>query len=133
MRTYIGQLLMGTGALHTVIGVLGFRRTLVEIHRDRYLNTIGRDAERNAALWCLTTCGLLVVLGQLARSAQEQTGEVPRSLGWGLLAISIPGVVLLPASGFWLVLGQALLVLSPARRKPDARESAEPGVGERGI
>ena len=133
MRTHIGQLLMGTGALHTVIGVLGFRRTLVEIHRGRYLNTIGRDPERNAVLWYLTTGALLVILGQLARSAQARTGEVPRSLGWGLLSISVPGVVLLPASGFWLVLGQALLVLTKARRNPDAQGSAEPAAGERGL
>ena len=131
MRTHIGQLLMGTGALHTVIGILGFRRTLVEIHRARYLAAIGRDPERNAVLWYLTTGALLVVLGQLARSTQERTGEVPQSLGWGLLAISVPGVVLLPASGFWLVLAQALLVLFPARRKPDARGTAESGAGER--
>ncbi len=91
MRTHIGQLLMGTGALHTLLGVLGFRRFLVDIHRGRYLNTIGRDPERNAALWCLTTGALLIVLGRLARSTQERTGEMPRSLGWGLLAISVPG------------------------------------------
>ena len=131
MGRYVGQLLMGTGVLHTMIGVPAFRKTLAQIHRARYLGTIGRDPERNAVLWYLTTGALLVVLGQLARSTRERTGEVPRSLGWGLLAISVPGVVLLPASGFWLVLGQALLVLSPARRGPDARESAEPGVGER--
>ena len=45
MRRYVGQLLMGTGALHALLGVLGFRRTLVEIHRARYLDTIGRDPE----------------------------------------------------------------------------------------
>ena len=131
MRRYAGQLLMGTGVLHTVLGVLGFRRTLVELHRARYLGAIGRDPERNAALWCLTTGALLVALGQLARSTQARTGDVPRSLGWSLLAIAAPGVVLLPASGFWLVLGQALLVLCGARPEPEAREAADPGVGER--
>ena len=133
MRRRVGQLLMGTGVLHTVLGVLGFRRTLVEIHRARYLDTIGRDPERNAALWCLTTGALLVALGQLARSTQERTGEVPRSLGWSLLAIAVPGVVLLPVSGFWLVLGQALLLLFGARPKADARMSAEPGTDERRV
>jgi hypothetical protein len=122
---------MGTGALHTLIGVLGFRGTLIEIHRAQYLAAIGRDPERNAVLWYLTTGALLVVLGQLARSTQERTGEVPRSLGWGLLAISVPGVVLLPASGFWLVMGQALLVLTKARRNPTAQVSAEPAAGGR--
>lgn len=103
---------------------------MIGIHRAGYLDTIGRDPERNAALWYLTTGALLVVLGQHARSTQERTGELPRSLGWGLLAISGPGVVLLPASGFWLVLGQGLLVLSGARRKPGVRLSAEPDAGE---
>jgi hypothetical protein len=119
MRRYAGELLMGTGALHTLIGVVGFRRTLGAIHRARYVNAIGRDPERAAALWCLTTGGLLVVLGQLARSVQARTGAVPRSLGWGLLALAVPGVVLLPASGFWLVLGQALLVLRGAQTTQD--------------
>ena len=131
MRSYVGQLVMGTGAVHTLLGVLLFRKTLLAIHRARYLNTIGRDPERHAALWFLTTGALLVVLGQLARSMQEQTGEVPRSLGWGLLAIAVPGVVLLPGSGFWLVVGQALLMLFGARTKPDARPAAQPGAGER--
>ena len=114
------------------LGVLGFRRTLAAIHRARYLGAIGRDPERHAALWCLTTGGLLIALGQLARSTQARTGSVPRSLGWSLLAIAAPGVVLLPASGFWLVLWQALLILFGSRPQPEARDSAEAGAGERG-
>jgi hypothetical protein len=115
---------MGTGGHHTLLGVPGFRRTLIEIHRARYLDMIGRDPERNAALWYLTTGALLFALGQLARATQVRTGDVPRPLGWGLLAVAVPGVVVLPLSGFWLVLGQALLVLAGAR--------PEPGAGERG-
>ena len=133
MRRSVGQLLMGTGVLHGLLGVLGFRGPLAEIHRARYLDTIGRDPERNAALWCLTTGALLVALGQLARSTQERTGEVPRSLGWSLLAIAIPGAVLLPVSDFWLVLRQALLVLFGAGPKPEGRKSPGRGVGERRV
>ena len=126
MRRYVGRLLIGTGVLHGALGIAGFHDTLAELYRDGYLNAVGRDPKRHAAFWFLTTGGLLIALGQLAHSTQTRTGDVPPSLGWSLLAISVPGVVLMPASGFWLVLGQALLVLLGSRPKQDAQVLAQP-------
>ena len=116
MYKHIGNLLMATGVLHNVVGVVGFRRQLSAIHRERYFNTVDRDLERNAAFWFLITGVQLMILGQQTRVVQKQAGAVPASLGWNLLAISVPGIIVMPVSGFWLVLAQGLLVLSGARR-----------------
>ena len=124
MRRYVGELLLGTGVVHILVSAAGSRRALVAIHRAGYLGAVGRDPARHAALWSLATGGLLCTLGQLARSAQARTGTVPRSLGWGLLALATPGAVLLPASGFWLLLGQALLVLTGSEPVPPTAPAA---------
>lgn len=123
MYKYIGHLLVATGVLHNVVGIIGFWKPLSAIHRDRYFNTVRMDAERNAAFWFLITGALLMALGQQARATQQRTGAVPASLGWSLLAISVPGVVLIPVSGFWLVLAQGFLVLAGARRAAARRKA----------
>ncbi len=54
--------------------------------------------------------------GQLAHWAQRRTGTLPPALGWGLLGLSAAGAVLMPVSGFWLVIPQAPLALALSRR-----------------
>jgi Family of unknown function (DUF6463) len=41
---------------------------------------------------------------------------LPPFLGWSLLALGVGGVILMPASGFWLALPQAVLMLVVARQ-----------------
>lgn len=61
------------------------------------------DLPALAFFWSLCF-GAAIGLFGLAIRALERRGPVPRSLGVALLALSLVGGVLAPASGFWLLL-----------------------------
>lgn len=112
----VGIAVFATGLIHLGFGVLSFPGQLRAMVSDGFLGAIGGDLERNLAWWFLVAGGFLVVTGLTIRWAVRVAGRLPRSLGWGLVAISVLGVVLAPASGFWLVLVEGVLLLVADRR-----------------
>jgi hypothetical protein len=127
MQRLHGEMLIGTGLLHTVVGVGLYARPLVEIGRAGLVNSIDAHAERREAFWFLMTGALVVTLGHLTCWLQRLPAGVPPLLGWHLLGFAIPGVILMPISGFWLILPQAILILR--RGRGDAFAAAAPPVG----
>ncbi len=113
---YVGELLMATGVLHTLVGLRAFHAPLAAIVRDGVVGAVARAPERRLAFWFLLFGLLTMQLGGLTRWAQRRTGTLPAFHGRALLGISGLGVLLMPRSGFWLVLPQAALALVAARR-----------------
>lgn len=107
----VGIAVFVTGLIHLGFGVLAFPDPLREIVDAGLVRGIGGDVERNLAWWFLVAGGFLVVTGLTIRWAVRVAGRLPRSLGWGLVVISVLGVLLAPASGFWLVLVEGVLLL----------------------
>lgn len=117
LSRYSGSLMIATGVVHTVYGVRAFTKPLAAIHKAGYLNAVDPDRDRQLAFWFLLSGASMMVTGQLARWAHRETGDLPAALGWNMLVMSGVGVVLMPASGFWLFIPQALIVLSASRGK----------------
>lgn len=116
MERYVGRLLMATAVLHVAVGVVLERGSLRAIARSGVVNAVEPHRDRMAAVWFLLFGAVTWVLGQLADWTQREHGRLPASLGWGLLALDTGGAVLMPVSGFWLVLPQGLLALRASRR-----------------
>jgi hypothetical protein len=114
---FAGQTLMRIGALHTLslFGLLILLGTLVDIAQDGVFNAVGLYPDRQAALWSLIMGVSLMLMGYLARWPQHCTGTLPAALGWTLLAIAAVGVVLLPVSGFWLIILAAVFALAASQ------------------
>jgi len=113
---YVGELLMATGVLHTLVGLRAFRAPLAAISRDGVVGAVARAPERRLAVWFLLFGLSTMQLGGLTRWAHRRTGTLPAFHGRALLGISGLGALLMPRSGFWLVLPQAALALVAARR-----------------
>lgn len=113
---HLGRLLMATAVLHMLVGVLIFAKPLVDIGRAGVFNAVDPHYDRYAAFWFLTFGVLIFMLGQLIHWTLRRTGTLPASLGWSLLGLSIAGVILMPTSGFWLAIPQALLAVGVARQ-----------------
>ena len=92
-----------------------------EIAEAGVVDSVAGHGDRESAFWHLVAGTFLFGLGELSRWAVRETGRVPARLGSWLIGVGVAGIVLMPASGFWLVaaLG-AFAVLSSAR---DARRS----------
>lgn len=114
LRRHIGETQIAIGILHTAIGLRAYRRPLAAIVRQRGL-AVTDPPERQAAFWFMV-CGLsTIAAGQTARWAQRQTGTIPAGLGRSSLAVGLLGGLLIPKSGFWLVVLHGLLALSGRR------------------
>lgn len=112
MKQWIGRWLIGVSAIHTVVAVAVFSEVLVSIVKRGVFNTVGADPMTGAVVWFVLFGAMLFVCG-LAIAALEKSasGQLPKSIGWSLLAMGIAGVTLMPASGFWLVFPPAIAVL----------------------
>ena len=117
MRGLSGALLIGIGLLHTLFGLVVGRHRVTAIARDGLWNAVGSDLGRNSIFWFLFTGFVLLILGHLCLWVERTSlRPVPALVGWELLALAALGIVLMPASSFWLVLSVAALIGFRAHR-----------------
>ncbi|MDP3229687.1 MAG: DUF6463 family protein [Acidovorax sp.] len=118
-QTWKGLWLLGVAAVHTVFGVVVFQPQLQEIAQRGVFDSVGTDPMRGAVTWFVLFGALFALLGWAVLLVERHAALAPvplRALGAGLLALTALGIVLMPASGFWLVLPPALaLCLRPGR------------------
>ncbi len=119
MRRLSGPLLMATGVLDLLVCLLLYPGPLAAIAQDGFFNAVELDPaqlDRETAFWHVTFGTTVLILGGLVHWAQARTGTLPAFLGWSLLAFGLFGGTLVPVSGFWVVLPQAVLMLVVARQ-----------------
>ena len=112
-RRWIGRWLLGVGILHTLLGFGTYIFSVVEILRAGLWNTVASVQGRPEAVWFIAAGLQLILLGALANWIEARgPGEpLPRFLGWTLLGFAILGAVLIPISGFWLLVPPAVGIL----------------------
>ncbi|MBI3284344.1 MAG: hypothetical protein HYZ65_05755 [Burkholderiales bacterium] len=111
-KIWIGRWLLAVAALHTVVAGLLFGPVLLQIVQRGVVGAVGRDPLTAAAVWFLLFGPPLALLG-MAITALEKSGSFPsaRGLGLGIFLFSVLGVILMPASGFWLAFPPAFGLL----------------------
>ena len=115
MHNLSGALLVGIGALHTVFGASVYRRSLAGIWRAGFFNAVAAETSRKHAFWFIFSGLLLIVLGQLCFWVERSLGRpLPPFVGWELLALGLLGAMLMPVSGFWLVIAAAIYAIAAA-------------------
>lgn len=106
MRAWIGWSVLGIGVIHTAFGFVFFGEVFAPWFRDGIVNSLGEAAPplRNIAFWFFFTGFVLMILGGMVEYVERRGMPLPVFLPWSLLAMAIVGCVLMPASGFWLLL-----------------------------
>jgi len=114
---YSGIILLATGILHTIVAVLFERESLWAILREGLFDTVGDDLTRGRAFWFLF-CGItFIFLGQvLHHYIKKEQKPAPLFLGYYMLVLSVVGCIIIPASGFLLILPQALIIILAKRK-----------------
>ncbi|UOQ52553.1 DUF6463 family protein [Hymenobacter cellulosivorans] len=108
MKRWIGRTLIGIGLLHTVFAIMVFSPIWAALVREGLLNTVNRQLQREAAYWFLFFGFVVLLLGALIDWCEAQGSRLPAFLGWGLLAMTVVGVAVMPVSGMWLALIPAI-------------------------
>jgi len=116
---YSGYFLIGTGVIHSIIGVLLGWPTLVSMHESGWLASTIVNGEmafnREAILWFLTLGAFWIVFGLCLQKMIDQGFIPPRSLGWGFIVIAAVLIIIVPVSGAYFFLIQGALILMPSR------------------
>jgi uncharacterized protein DUF6463 len=136
MRRLCGPLLMATGALDLLYVLVFHARQVAAIAQNGFFNAVDPSPsfstfDRETAFWHLMFGAIALILGGLVHWSQDRTGTLPSFLGWSLLALGLAGVVLMPFSGFWMILPLAVLMVVVARRGP--LEDVAEGEGTRRV
>jgi len=104
MKQWIGRSIVVIGILHTIVGLIGLRSILAVLLNEGIVNTVNQQPEREMAFWCLFFGFLVIVFGGLIDWCEAQEVKLPLFLGWGLLTIAVMGAMIMPISGFWLLI-----------------------------
>ena len=112
MKQWIGRWLIVVSLLHSVVAVAVFGGVFSSIIKRGVFNTVGTDPMTAAAVWFVLFGAMLFTFGlAIAELEKSSIRQLPKSIGWSLLAIGIVGIILMPVSGFWLVFPPAIAVL----------------------
>lgn len=119
-RPWVGWSISGIAVIHLLSGAAFFGPSLRSIWAGGVINAVEADPAsellRSVGFWYLASGLSTLGLGLVVTWLQRRLAEVPTMLGWLLLGITAFGVVLMPASGFWLFLVPATLTFLEARR-----------------
>ncbi len=112
-RPWIGRWLLGVAALHTLFGLVAFPQVLQQLLQLGVFNSVGADPLHGAVVWFLLFAAPLALLAWVITPLERQTEAAPllRQVGWGILLFALLGIVLMPASGFWLALPAAIALI----------------------
>jgi hypothetical protein len=130
-----GKALLAIGALHQAVGVAGGigalalpgsppRNLFDEIVAAGVVGAIEGDRVRTVLFWYLAFGMLLLVLGWALDRWEVRGDRLPASIGWQLVAVALGGGLLIPVSGFWLVLLPGVWILRRAYERRSARRGA---------
>lgn len=110
-----GWYLFAMGIVHVLFGIVQFRDELADILKAGIINSVSDQMDLNAAFWFIFTGFLLIYMGLQWQKQIDRNNE-PLSLNTalGMTAITVAGVLIVPMSGFWLLLPLCIIMLHSA-------------------
>jgi Family of unknown function (DUF6463) len=118
---WVPRLLAGVAGLHILFGLLVIPRTidpdpLAGILEDGVAGAVSGEVGREALFWFVVTGFGWLAFAHVTHHVVRATGRVPAAVGWWSLGMAVPSVVLMPKSGWWLLVGVGLVALRASRQ-----------------
>ncbi|MBW7475155.1 hypothetical protein K0T92_10385 [Paenibacillus oenotherae] len=111
LQRYSPLMMELTAYIHSALGIVLTWDILRLIGSDGIVNTIIGQHDREAAFWFLFGGAMMWLLARFMRwTMVRQHLPLPVSLGWHLIVLSVIGAIIMPISGFWLVLFQGIVI-----------------------
>jgi hypothetical protein len=112
VRPWKGRWLLSVALLHTMVAAILFAPQWRALWQRGVFNAVAGDARMGHAVWFLLFGAVLALLAwEVTALERSQPAVALRPMGWCLLALVLAGGMLMPVSGFWLVLPPALALL----------------------
>ena len=111
MKKWQGNWIIGVAFGHTVFALIMFANDYLSLFEHGLINSISSDREA-AAVWFILFGQVLFIIGLLIKHLEYTSDKpFPLSISINLLLMTIVGVVLMPASGFWLIFPPVIAML----------------------
>ena len=110
MRAWIGKSIILIGIVHSIFGFVVFRDEIAAVFWNGVFDTIN-DADRAVAFWFLFFGFTAIIAGSLADWCERRFGKLPGFFGVSLLLLASVFVILMPASGAWLLFIPAIATI----------------------
>ena len=118
-RPVVGSLLLAVGAVHVGLTPVLYPNAVRGVLQAAVVNAIEPDPEQTATrslgFWFATTGVGLMAFGWAVSVIERQARPLPRALPLVLLGIGTWGLVMMPASPFWVF--PVLAVVAEVRRR----------------
>jgi peptidoglycan/LPS O-acetylase OafA/YrhL len=116
-----GTFLVITGILHAITAVLIHGKIYVEMFRNGLVNINSKNHTTGFAFWFFMVGILLILWGStLQYYIKKEQIPAPLFTGYAMLIFAIIGCLMIPTSGFWLFIPQALIIIVANKRKQTA-------------
>lgn len=111
------MLLSATGIIHIIVAITQEWNIYKELFFDGLINSIGDNLQKALSFWFFIIGIILIVFGQtLQYYINKEQMPAPLFLGYSLFVFSIVGCFIVPLSGFWLFIPQALIIIFAKRK-----------------
>ena len=118
MGRIAGRILMAIGAIPVAFFLWVGRGPLSAVVQNGFFKVLCPHHDRLAIFWSLCFGVMGFFLGQLISWCEGRGMPIPMFLGWELLGLAVLGALLMPVSGWWLVMIPAVLIVAGAGRAP---------------
>ncbi len=112
MAIIAAWILVILGLGHTAVGVVMFKKPLVEAVRAGFVGQFAGHPDRLTAFWFMIFGPLLVMGGHLAiHAVNTADARLLRIIGFYLLAVAVVGSLAEPKSPFWMGLVSSAVLI----------------------
>ena len=111
MKYWKGKWIITVSVLHILFAVFSFQAQYTQMLVDGFINSASTPLT-GLATWFLLFGVLMFVSGLLLLSLEKTEVKTPKSVIYGFLFLTVLGVAIMPASGFWLIFPPVLALLS---------------------
>ena len=114
MPGLLGFVLIAIGVVHSGLSLALRRSTVFRMTREGLFGTVSFERQgRMALFWSVGAGFSWIIMGGICVWVERQVGVgIPPVFPLAVLAYSVLGAVLMPRSGFWLMIAGMIVVLS---------------------
>lgn len=116
-KRWAGRTIIVIAIVHTVFGFLAFGPVIGDIVQSGLWDSVGEDPMRGAVAWFLFAGFFMATTGLPVDALEACSANANfRAVAIALLITAILGIVMMPVSGFWLLLVPAIGLLLKKER-----------------
>lgn len=110
MKNWKGVWIVVVSILHTIFALLSVGGVYKKMLSDGLIGSVN-NLESGLAAWFFLFGILMFVLGLMIYFYEKQALQIPKSIAFTLLGLTVLGAAIMPASGFWLLFPPVLAML----------------------